>query len=99
MLGHLSGRPKTSDRRRKLWPSRRDFYGQFGEDRSRANPHTGGGGIEWQACKIHTKRIPDMDLEGIDVAVLFGTFVGLGAIAAIKDPGLAMAVATAITTG
>jgi len=30
-----------------------------------------------------------MDQEGIDVAVLFGTFVGLGAAAAIEDPGLA----------
>jgi hypothetical protein len=27
-----------------------------------------------------------MDLEGIDIAVLFGTFIGLGAIAAIEIP-------------
>jgi predicted TIM-barrel fold metal-dependent hydrolase len=39
-------------------------------------------------------RLVDMDLEGIDVAVLFGTMIGLSA-ANIADPGLADAVCRA----
>jgi predicted TIM-barrel fold metal-dependent hydrolase len=41
-----------------------------------------------------TARLEDMDFEGIDVAVLFGTLIGLAA-ANIADPGLANAICRA----
>jgi uncharacterized protein len=39
-------------------------------------------------------RLADMDVEGIDVAVLFGTYIGL-TLPNLADPGLAVAVARA----
>ncbi len=78
----------------KLWPSRRDFYGQLGlwpEPRKPAHMWS----WEREGMRDPHKRIPDMDQEGIDVAVLFGTFVGLGAASCIEDPGLATALCTA----
>jgi len=78
----------------KPWPSRRDFYGQLGMwPEPRKPKHMWG--WDREGMQNPHKRIPDMDLEGIDVAVLFGTFVGLGAAAAIEDPGLAMTVSVA----
>lgn len=79
----------------KLWPSRRDFYGQLGKGPEPRKPAHMWGWDRVEGMQDPHKRIPDMDLEGIDIAVLFGTFVGLGAIAAIEDPGLAVAVAIA----
>jgi predicted TIM-barrel fold metal-dependent hydrolase len=78
----------------KLWPSRRDFYGQLGMwPEPRKPQHMWG--WDREGMQDPHKRIPDMDLEGIDVAVLFGTFVGLGAASCIEDPGLALAVCIA----
>ena len=43
-------------------------------------------------------RLKDMDLEGIDIAVLFGNLPEL-ILAGLRDPGLANAMARATTTG
>lgn len=78
----------------KMWPSRRDFYGRLGMWPEPKKPDHQWG---WDRVGMQDphKRIPDMDLEGIDIAVLFGTFIGLGAAASIEDPGLGMAVSVA----
>ena len=78
----------------KMWPSRRDFYGRLGMWPEPKKPDHQWG---WDRAGMQDphKRIPDMDLEGIDIAVLFGTFIGLGAAASIEDPGLGMAVSVA----
>jgi predicted TIM-barrel fold metal-dependent hydrolase len=78
----------------KLWPSKKDFYGELG---MWPEPHKAAHMWSWEreGTRDPHKRIPDMDQEGIDVAVLFGTFVGLGAASSIEDPGLAMAVSVA----
>ena len=77
-----------------MWPSRRDFYGRLGMWPEPKKPDHQWG---WDRVGMQDphKRIPDMDLEGIDIAVLFGTFIGLGAAASIEDPGLGMAVSVA----
>ena len=45
-------------------------------------PH--GSGWDREGMQGPRKRMPDMDLEGIDTAVLFGTFIGLGALASME---------------
>ena len=55
---------------------------------------TNGAGIAW-GCRTRINVSPIWTLEGIDIAVLFGTFIGLGAAASIEDPGLGMAVSVA----
>jgi len=78
----------------KLWPTRRDFYGALGMwPVPKKAPHIWG--WDREGMQDPHKRIPDMDLEGIDTAVLFGTFIGLGALASMEDPGLAGAVCNA----
>ncbi len=78
----------------KLWPSKRDFYGGLGlwpEPRKPSHMWS----WEREGTRDPHKRIRDMDEEGIDIAVLFGTFVGLGAVSSIENPGLAVAVCEA----
>ncbi|HEX9662031.1 MAG TPA: hypothetical protein VGB27_07075, partial [Candidatus Binatia bacterium] len=58
--------------------------GIFSEDWSMENRYRKG-------MRDPTARLEDMNLEGIDVAVLFGTLIGLAA-ANIADPSLANAI-------
>jgi len=41
------------------------------------------------------KRIPDMDYEGIDVGVCFGSSIAINGLVSVEDPGLAVAIAQA----
>jgi uncharacterized protein len=86
---------------RKVWPTRTEYYGHGG-----LGEHPGGLGKPLQPHKPPhqwtdregmwdpAKRLEDMDFEGIDIAVLLGTFVSQGT-ASIEDPELAAAVAEA----
>lgn len=79
---------------RKPWPTGRDFYGALG---LWPEPHKPSHCWSWEreGQWDPAKRLPDMDEEGIDVAVLFGTFVGLGAASSVENPELACAISEA----
>ncbi len=79
---------------RKTWPTRRDFYGALG---LWPEPHKPAHCWSWEreGQWDPLRRLPDMDEEGIDVAVLFGTFIGLGAASSVESPELACAIAAA----
>lgn len=87
---------------RKVWPTRRDYYGSGPEATApvavgpwaevRKSGHLWN--LEREGQWDPAKRLLDMDEEGIDIAVLFGSYVGL-CIGSIEHPEFATALSEA----
>lgn len=76
----------------KQWPTVPHFFGSFGKGPS---PQKGNHWTNRPGMGDPRARLIDMDEEGIDVGVLYGTYIGLGAISLIEDAGFRSAMCRA----
>ena len=67
------------------WPTVPHFYGSFGQP---PRPRKGNRWTNRPGMGDPVQRLADMDIEGIDIAVLYGTYIGLGAFSIVEDPDL-----------